>query len=104
MTTGVKKRTLAKIKKDDPVSYVILLMKGDYEGSLKYAYDNWGDPAEDMEGWSSYRESAVWSLENNGEGIPEDDPAEIHKLVSAYNKMSEEYKNRMRVQKVKKKK
>ncbi len=68
MTT--KKRTLVKIRKEDPVSYVILLMKGEYEGSVQYAHKEWGDPINDMEGWSSYRESAVWSLENKGEGIP----------------------------------
>jgi hypothetical protein len=109
MTITQKKRTLAKIKKEDPVSYVILLMKGEYEGSIQYAYKEWGDPINDMEGWSSYRESAVWSLENKGEGIPGDFSEEdIQKMVTQYQNMSEEYKEKMRVKpvetKVKKKK
>lgn len=92
-----KKRTLAKIRKEDPVSYVILMMKGEYEGSITYAFSEWGDPIDDMDGWQSYREAAVWSLENNGEGIPADSDEEIQKLVKAYAGMSDEYKEQMRV-------
>ena len=101
MTT--KKRTLAKIRKEDPVSYVVLMMKGEYEGSITYAYREWGDPIDDMDGWQSYREAAVWSLENNGEGIPSDSDEEVQKLVKAYADMSEEYKEQMRVKPLEKK-
>lgn len=102
MTT--KKRTLAKIRKEDPVSYVILLMKGEYEGSVQYAHKEWGDPIDDMDGWSSYREAAVWSLENKGEGIPGDfSEEEIQKMVTQYANMSEEYKEQMRVKPLEKK-
>lgn len=79
-------RTLNQIKKEDPISYVILLLKGRYEGSLTYAYENWGDPAEDMEGWSSYREAAIEALEGDGSGIP-GDSSENRKLQLAYKRM-----------------
>jgi len=72
------RRTLAQLKTEDPVAYLCYVYKGQVEGSMSYAYDNWSDPGIYKHGWRHYRKEAIKALKTNGD-IPTDE--ETRKLL-----------------------